>query len=99
MQDIVNVVTPESGTVAEPPESEFCVKLPSGDVSVQLSTPFVLQKIVVREPRRTAAGTAQISTCGGIVGPVLEATIGGACGAGRGVVVMLCVMTGVGWPN
>ena len=61
MHEIVNVVAPESGTVAAPPESEFCEKLPSGEVSVHEVTPLVDQKIVVRAASGTVAGTAQIS--------------------------------------
>ena len=61
----MKVVGPESGTVAAPPKSELCEKLPSGDVSVQEVTPFVLQKTVVRAPSETDAGTAQILASGG----------------------------------
>ena len=63
---MVNVVGPVSGTVAAPPESEVWVKLPSGDVSVQLVTFSVFQKISARAPSGTVDGTAQISTRGGI---------------------------------
>ena len=54
------------GTVAAPPERDVWLKLPSGEVSVQFVTFSVFQKIVVRAPKGTVAGTAQISTRGGI---------------------------------
>lgn len=74
-QEIVNVVGPESGTVAPPPESDECEKLPSGDVSMHVTAPFEFQNIVVRAPSLTAGGTAHMSTCiGGLVG-----TAGGYC--------------------
>ena len=78
MHDIVNVVGPESATVAAPPERVFCEKFPSGELSVHDDTFFALQKIVVREPSFTLAGMAQISTWA--FGPVYT-----------GFVVVLCV--------
>lgn len=62
MHEIENVVAPESGTVEAPPESAVSLKLPSGLVTRQLCTFFDFQKIEVREPTGTDAGTAQIST-------------------------------------
>ena len=66
--EMVKVVAPVIGTVEAPPESEFWLKLPSGDVSVHEETPLVFQKIDVRAPRGTDSGTAQMSTSGGTVG-------------------------------
>src|SRR3569832_320797 len=65
--EIVKVVAVVIGTVEAPPESDVCEKLPSGDVSVHSLTPCVFQKIDVREPRFTFAGTAQMSTFGSTV--------------------------------
>jgi len=75
---MVYVVAPESGTVAPPPESELCEKLPSGDVSEHVAAFFDVQKIVVRAPSGTDAGTAQIS-----------AEIGGDVGTGAATFVVL----------
>ena len=75
MQDIVNVVGPVSATVEAPPLSEFCEKLPSGDVMVQFVTPCELQNTEVREPSGTDAGTVQMFTFGGTVGVVVVATV------------------------
>ena len=75
MQDIVNVVAPVSATVEAPPLSEFCEKLPSGDVSVQFVTPCELQNTEVRETSGTDAGTAQMFTFGGTTGVVVVATV------------------------
>ena len=76
-------------TVAAPPESDDWLKLPSGEVSVQLVTPFVLQKIEVRAPSGTEAGTAQMSTFGVTAGVVVA--------AGAGTVGVGCFRTGVCW--
>ena len=62
--EMENVVAAVIGCVAAPPESEFWLKPPFGDVSVQFVTPWVFQKTDVRPPRGTDAGTAQISTLG-----------------------------------
>ena len=56
----MNVVAAVIGTVAALPDRDVCEKLPSGDVSVQLTTPDEFQKIEVRCPIATVAGTAQI---------------------------------------
>ena len=94
--EMVYVVAPVSGTVAAAPESVDSEKLPSGDVSVQLATPCVFQKIDVREPSGTVAGTAQICTtgvpvgtgaagvaAGGVdAGPCWSVTCGGVAGGG-----------------
>ena len=45
---------------------------------MQFVTPWVFQKMDVRPPIGTDAGTAQISTFGGIAGVVLVATVAGA---------------------
>ncbi len=81
----MKVVAPVSGTVAAPPESELWLKLPSGEVSVQLVTPCVFQKIDVRVASGTDAGTAQIYTWGLTVGVVVAAGLVTA-GAGTGFV-------------
>lgn len=78
---MVNTVAPVIGTVAAPPESVFSEKLPSGLFMVHDVTPFVFQKIEVRAPSGTVAGTAQISTSGGTVGGV-DAVDVGTTGAG-----------------
>ena len=48
LHEIVKVVGPLSGTVAPPPESELCEKLPSGEVSAHVAAFFEVQKMVVR---------------------------------------------------
>lgn len=73
--EIVNVVEPVIATVEAPPERDFCEKLPSGLVSVQLVTPCVVQKIDVREPSGTVAGAAQIRTFGATLGTEEVATV------------------------
>jgi len=73
--EIVNVVAPVKGTVAAAPEREDSLKLPSGEVSVQLVTPCVFQKTEVRAPSGTDEGTAQITACAGTVGAVDVATV------------------------
>src|SRR3989338_3299705 len=65
--EIEKVVAAVMGCVAAPPESEFWLKPPFGDVSVQFVTPWVFQKMDVRPQSGTDAGTAQISTLGGTV--------------------------------
>src|SRR3990167_7464503 len=65
--EMENVVAAVMGCVAAPPESEFWLKPPFGEVSVQFVTPCVFQKMDVRPPSGTDAGTAQISTLGGTV--------------------------------
>ena len=83
LQTMVKVVACVMGTVAAPPESEFWLKLPTEDVSTQLNTPCVFQKIEVRPPRGTEAGTAQISALGVTLG-VEVAGVVVAAGAGFG---------------
>src|SRR3989338_7473886 len=68
-----NVVGPVSGEDAELPEIVPALKVPSELESVQDAAPFVFQKMLVREPTATDAGTAQMSTFGGLVGTVLDA--------------------------
>ena len=87
---MVNVVGPESGTVAAPPESVFSLKLPSGEEMVHDATPALFQKTEVRVPSGTLAGTAQISTCGATVETVVGADVVGV-GVGAKVV---CWITG-----
>jgi len=83
---MVNVVAPESGTVAAPPESACSSKLPSGEEMVHDSTPLLFQKTDVREPSGTLSGTAQISTSAGIVEAVgVGVGVGEAADAGVGV--------------
>lgn len=84
-QEMVNVVAAVIGCVAAPPESEFWLKPPLADVSVQLTTPCVFQKIEVRPPSATDAGTAQMSTLG--VPVTTTAGVVVAAGAGFGFVV------------
>jgi hypothetical protein len=67
----VNVVAPESGWLAAPPESDVWLKLPSGEVSVQSVTPCVFQKIDTRVSSGTDAGTAQICTRDAAAGVVV----------------------------
>lgn len=86
----MNVVAPESGTVAAPPESESSLKLPSGEVIEQVETPLVFQNTDVRVPSDTLSGTAQISTCGGTVG---ACGCGAGAGAGAGAGGVACFST------
>lgn len=88
--------------------SEVCVKLPSGEVSMQSDTPCVFQKIDVRAPSGTVVGVAQISTLavigavvvafGGVVPPtvVLVTVVFVPCpiviGAGVGFAVVVVVV-------
>ena len=104
--EIVKVVAPDNGTVAPPPESDVCEKLPSGDVSVQDTAFFDVQNTVVRVPSGTDAGTAQISACGGGYVIVEVATVVVATGFFTTFcVVLVCVKVtdGVacttGWPT
>ena len=55
------------GTVAAPPESALSEKLPSGLVITHDDTPCVFQKMEVRAPMETLAGTAQMATLGSMV--------------------------------
>ena len=66
-------VEPVRGAEAELPETVSALKFPSELESVQEDAPFVFQKMLVREPTATDAGTAQMSTFGGLVGTVLDA--------------------------
>src|SRR3989344_3426308 len=79
-QEMENVVAAVMGCVAAPPESEFWLKPPLGEVSVQFVTPWVFQKMDVRPPSGTEAGTAQISTFGGTSGVAVAAVVVGAGG-------------------
>lgn len=88
---MVKVVGPESGTVAAPPESEFSLKLPSGEVMEHEATPLAFQKIEVRVPSETFSGTAQISTRGWTAGTTVcevaaevVATVAACCTAAAG---------------
>src|SRR3990167_5866950 len=80
--EMENVVAAVIGCVAAPPESEFWLKPPFGEVSVQFVTPCVFQKIDVRPPSGTEAGTAQISTFAGTVGVVVAAVVVAVFAAG-----------------
>ena len=73
----MKVVAPLSGTVAAPPERVVWLKLPSGEVTVQVSTPCVFQNMETREPIGTLAGTAHISTFGSISRVVVGFGAGG----------------------
>jgi hypothetical protein len=73
-QRIVNVVACVMGTVEAPPEREFWLKLPSELDSLHDCTPCALQKILVRVPRGTRFGTAQMLASAGIVDIVVVAT-------------------------
>ena len=84
LHEIVKVVASASGTVAAPPERDACEKLPSGELSVQLLTPCVVQKIDVRVSSGTDAGDAQMCTLDGVAGVVVAA--GDVCGAAAGFV-------------
>ena len=88
MQRIVKVVGPVSGTVAAPPESEFWLKLPSADFSVQAFMPCVFQKMDVRAPSRTEAGTAQISAF------AFDIAAAGVLGEGVGFCFVILSTTG-----
>lgn len=74
--EIVKVVAPERGTVAAPPESACSLKLVSDEVMVHESTFFAFQKTVVRAPKGTEGGTAQMSTFGSPTGVVVAAGSG-----------------------
>ena len=93
---MVNVVGPESATVAAPPERVFCVKLPSGELSRHEVTFFALQKTVVLDPSFTCVGIAQMSTCG--LGPVYTGAVVVACMIGveenEEDAVVVCMMPG-----
>ena len=89
--EMVKVVAPVMGTVEAAPASEFCEKLPSGEVSVQLAAPCVFQKIEVRAPSGTAEGTAHISTCAGTVEvAVVAVVVATGFGLGAGGVDGVC---------
>lgn len=68
MQEIVNVTGEVSGEVGDEPESVACENVLSEDDSSHVSTPFALQKILVRPPEGIDAGTAQMSACAGTFG-------------------------------
>src|SRR3989344_3782276 len=95
---MVKVVAAVIGTVAAPPESEDWLKLPSGEDSTQLVTPCVFQKMDVRPPSGTEAGTAQMSALGGTTGAAgAGAVVVATTGLGVGVVgrtTGFCVRTG-----
>ena len=93
--EIVNVVAPVIGTVEAPPDSEFWLKLPSGDVSVQLVTPWLFQKTDVRASSGTETGAAQIFACGVIVGAVDAAGADWVGAEAAGVVTSVCCNVGV----
>src|SRR3989338_6099624 len=67
---MVKTVAAEIGTVEAEPYKDVPLKLPSGLVSMQESTPFAVQKMDVREPTGTEEGDAHIETCGAMYGPV-----------------------------
>ena len=103
-QEIVKTVAPLSGTVAPPPESEAWLKLPSGEVTVQEVTPLVFQNRVVREPRGTDVGTAQMLASGGMTGPlgVVVAVVVVAAttlGVGGWFLVTITCVVGFGTPT
>lgn len=62
---MVYTVAEVIATVDAPPVSVRCEKLPSGDVTWQLTALDEVQNIEVRAPRETVAGDAQMSTVGG----------------------------------
>lgn len=68
-------VGPVSGDEAELPETVSALKFPSELDKEQDVTPFAFQKIDVREPTATDAGTAQISAFGGTEEALLVAEV------------------------